>query len=191
MKVGVNMLFENFYFDEYSKLYDYIGYTVDEFLQKYDMYEVTDLQLGTEYKPIKVYVNENDEVPYLIVDYYDSFGYYGVIGCKVDKMMTYTEMLKNGIIHALNFNEFYNTLKSFNNETHLQVCYNDYDEYKITTYTKLDCGCVRCELEILPINLVMFKMTCKNETLAYFQVNFDEIEKTTDMLKHILVNTEW
>lgn len=182
--------FESFYFNEFDKLYDYIGYTIDDFLQKYDMYEVSDLQLGTDYAPKTVYVNENDEIPFLIVQY-NEVDTFGVIGCRVDTFMTQTELLQHNIVSALNFNEFYNVLQSYHENTRIYAIYNDYDEYKITTFTPLDCGMVTCEIEVLPVNLVTFKMMCKSDILAYFQVNFDDIEKTTDMLQHILVNTEW
>ena len=114
-----------------KNIYEYKSMSVNEFLKHNDMYNIDMLKLGTNYTPQTVHINECDEIPYLLVTYIET-NLVGVIGCKIDTLMSIIELVHHNII-SLNH---YDTFKNHFNNTPCIVWYDEFSAYEIQFITE-------------------------------------------------------
>lgn len=146
--------------------YDYNRQTINEFLLENDMYSINDLQLNTKYSIKYVYTPIDNETPYIIVQYINNK--FGVIGCKVDKIMTLHELLYNGYVYSNDYKTICDLLPT---------------QSKIEQFCECSVYTISCENIVIyhtPIAIIGIDIFNNNEHCAYY-----EIEKTDDYIKHI------
>ena len=118
------------YYDN-KNIYEYNSISVNEFLKNNEMYTIDMLKLGTNYTPQTIHVNECDKVPYLLVTYTET-DLVGVIGCKIDTLMSIIELVHNNIIGLNHFDTFKNRF----NDIPTMLWYDEFSAYEIQFKTE-------------------------------------------------------